>query len=91
MSGNLAAEMACLARESLGAPKESLGLTKDLLALREPLLQTQEGPRIFEQSPTTLEARRKPAGVEGTDLAGPQLLAHDLLGQLATSCAVDPG
>ncbi len=47
-SGNLAAEIPCLARQPFGACKEPIWLTQGLLALLEPLLQTQKGSGIFE-------------------------------------------
>lgn len=91
MSGNLAAEIARLARQPLGAPKESLGLAKGCLALLELLLKTQEGPGIFEQSTATLPARGKPAAVESLDLGTGELVPDDLLGQPPAGFQVDPG
>ena len=90
-SRNLAAEIPCLARQPFGACKESLRLTQGLLALLEPLLQTQKGSGIFEQSAATLPARREPSGIESTDLASPQLVLDDLLGQPLAGFTVNPG
>ena len=61
MSTDLAAEVARLARQLLGALQQPLRLTHHSLALLEPLLQTQEGAGIFEQSTSTLTAGRQPA------------------------------
>ncbi len=61
MSTDLAAEVARLARQLLGALQQPLRLTQDSVALLEPLLVTQEGARIFEESASTLTAGRLPA------------------------------